>query len=674
MIMKKIIPIFLYCLCFFGFAQKNITEKQITEISTKLKNATGKERVKWLDSLTTVVWRNPKYNFDSLAVETINFSIKQDTADVAAYHIVNRMNYYGGSKGDLETANKIFLNFEKNYIAKVKKLRRLSNFYKAGGSLYYTMSDFEKALNYYDKALLYATKTTDSQAIGEIYMGKGLTYYDLGKLLEASQNLQKSIPYFKATKSVNAIINVKNVMTSLYSENGFYNEAAKERNEAIALAKKAKHHLFLSQLYFNYATELQKRGKLNDAINYFQQALNEVEQSRYKKYYKPIYLAAMVSANAELNNPEEAQKYWNLIEKEERKNAPGETTAFYKEARMKLAFAKKNYKQALQLGQDYLTYKKDQKQLSGIQNAEKFLAKVYTALGNYKQANFHNLNYKKISDSITGLQKANVLSYYQTLYELEKKDSKITAQQSKISLLDAQNKIKNQRILFISLGLILTFITIFIIRSLIFSIKKAKLQKQFSRALLQEQEKERKRFSKELHDGIGQNLLLIKNSLTLNPKKTTSLIDKTIEEIRAITRNLHPIQLEKFGLTKAIENLIDDLNELTPIIFSSEIDNVDNFFPKEKEIYLYRIVQECFNNIIKHSGATAAKIEIKKEPDKVIITIQDNGSGFNFKESDKKQKNFGLKSLQERVAFLKGNIKFDTKKNKGTIITIISFK
>lgn len=204
--------------------------------------------------------------------------------------------------------------------------------------------------------------------------------------------------------------------------------------------------------------------------------------------------------------------------------------------------------------------------------------------------------------------------------------------------------------------------------------KKAKLQKLFSRELLQEQEKERKRFSKELHDGIGQNLLLIKNSLTLNPKKTTQLLDKTIEEIRAITRNLHPIQLEKFGLTKAIENLIEDLNELTPVVFSSEIENIDNFFPKEKEIYLYRIVQECFNNIIKHAGATAAKIKIKKEADRVIITIQDNGSGFNFDENNKKQKSFGLKSLQERVEFLKGNIKFDSKKNKGTIITIISYK
>ena len=665
--MKRYLPIFITCLCLSGFAQNKLSKEQIAEITVKLKNTTGKDRVKWLDSLTTVVWRNPKYNFDSLAIETINFSLKQDTADVAAYHVVNRMNYYGASKGDLETANKIFLDFEKKYISQVTKPRRLSNFYKAGGSLYYTMSEFEKAIHYYDKALSYATKTTDSQAIGEIYMGKGLTYYDLGNLIESSQNLQKSIPFFKATNSVNAIINVKNVMTSLYSENGFFQEAARERNEAIALAKKAKHYLFLSQLYFNYAAELQKRGKPEEGINYLKQALDEVEQSRYKKYYKPIYLAAMVAAYSDYKNLTEAQNYWNLLEKEERKNAPGETTAFYKEAQMKLAFAKKDYKQALKYGHAYLNYKKELKQFSGLENAEKFLAKVYTALGNYKQANYHNLKYQKINDSITGLQKTNALSYYQTLYELEKKESKITEQQSKISLLNAQNKIKNQRIIFISLGLIVTFIVIFIIRTLLFSMKKAKLQKQFSRELLQEQEKERKRFSKELHDGIGQNLLLIKNSLT-------QLLDKTIEEIRAITRNLHPIQLEKFGLTKAIENLIEDLNELTPVVFSSEIENIDNFFPKEKEIYLYRIVQECFNNIIKHAGATAAKIEIKKEADRVIITIQDNGSGFNFDENNKKQKSFGLKSLQERVEFLKGNIKFDSKKNKGTIITIISYK
>lgn len=208
-----------------------------------------------------------------------------------------------------------------------------------------------------------------------------------------------------------------------------------------------------------------------------------------------------------------------------------------------------------------------------------------------------------------------------------------------------------------------------------FTQRKKKIeQKKYTMALLEAQEKDRKRVSKELHDGVGQKLLLIKNSLTLNPTKTSGLVDSTIEDIRSISRNLHPMQLEKFGLTKAIENMVEDLNELTSIFFSDEIDNIDDFFPKEKEIYLYRIIQECINNIIKHSDATAARIIAKKEGNKVIVTIQDNGKGFNLDESLKKQKSFGLKSLQERVDFLKGKIIFNTEENKGTIVTITSYK
>jgi len=260
------------------------------------------------------------------------------------------------------------------------------------------------------------------------------------------------------------------------------------------------------------------------------------------------------------------------------------------------------------------------------------------------------------------------------LYETEKRDATIKEQQSSIKLLNARNKLKTQWMIFGSLGLLSLFVLILSLRSRNFAKKEQLAQKMFSQRLLQEQEKERKRVSKELHDGVGQNLLLIKNSLKINPEKTPQLIDKTIDEIRSISRNLHPVQLEKFGLTKAIKNIVEDINELTDIFVSEEIENIDDFFPKGKEIYVYRVIQECFNNIIKHSGATAAKITVKKENDNATIVIQDNGKGFSFEDNKKKTKSFGLKSLQERMDFIKGKIVFDAKKDKGTTITINAYK
>jgi len=204
--------------------------------------------------------------------------------------------------------------------------------------------------------------------------------------------------------------------------------------------------------------------------------------------------------------------------------------------------------------------------------------------------------------------------------------------------------------------------------------KKKIEQKRLTAALLSSQERERKRVSKELHDGVGQKLLLIKNSLKLDSKKTPKLIDSTIEDIRTISRNLHPFQLEKFGLTKAIINLVEEVNEFSEIFFSEEIATIDAYFSEEREIYLYRIIQECISNIVKHSKATAAKITIKNEPKKVVITIQDNGIGFNFEKDKNNLKSLGLKSLVERVDFLKGKISFDSPPNKGVRVTVISYK
>ncbi len=175
--MKNPSFIFLFVFSMSLLAQDKPTHEQIKDLTLKIENSQGKERVIWLDSLTSIVWRKPGYNFDSLAIKTINYALQQDTADIAAYHIVNRMNYFTGKKGDLKTSEKIFLDFEKHHISKVKKHRRLSNFYKAGALQYYNMDNYNKAASYYDKALLSAVKTTDSQAIGEIYMGKGMVYY-----------------------------------------------------------------------------------------------------------------------------------------------------------------------------------------------------------------------------------------------------------------------------------------------------------------------------------------------------------------------------------------------------------------------------------------------------------------------------------------------------------------
>lgn len=197
--------------------------------------------------------------------------------------------------------------------------------------------------------------------------------------------------------------------------------------------------------------------------------------------------------------------------------------------------------------------------------------------------------------------------------------------------------------------------------------QKMRKQEELTQQLINAQEQERRRISGELHDGVGQSLVSIRNMLVKNnghlPREA---IDSTIEEVRSISRNLHPFQLERLGLTKAIRAIVDQTEKVTDIFFSHEIETIDGLFPPEMEINLYRIVQECLNNIARHSGAEAAKVSVQKHPDQLVMTVQDNGKGFDASRLQGTTVSLGLTTLQERIKFLKGYLSFESAPNKGS--------
>jgi signal transduction histidine kinase len=183
------------------------------------------------------------------------------------------------------------------------------------------------------------------------------------------------------------------------------------------------------------------------------------------------------------------------------------------------------------------------------------------------------------------------------------------------------------------------------------------------------QENERMRISNDLHDGIGQQLLLIKNKLVRsNDNNVKLMVENAIDEIRTISRDLHPFQLQELGITKAIEYALVNIDENTNLFISSEIDNIDNIFSPEHEVNIYRIVQESLTNVIKHAEAEAIKVSIMKLNKLIIITIKDNGVGFDFQEKFKNLKSLGLKTLLERTKFLDGQMKVQSSINHSTLL------
>ena len=217
-------------------------------------------------------------------------------------------------------------------------------------------------------------------------------------------------------------------------------------------------------------------------------------------------------------------------------------------------------------------------------------------------------------------------------------------------------------------GLLIITISYYFIRQ---ANKAKRLEQHYSRTLLKVQEEERMRISRDLHDSVGQQLILLKNQA--NASKNEEIIKNvsaTLDEVRSITRNLHPVVLSRLGLTAALEELIRKLDENTKVFFSTELENIDGIFKEDEELNLYRIIQEALNNIVKHANAASARLSIENAKGKILINIQDNGRGFIVEQEQQSGTSLGLKTLQERIAMLNGKVNIVSGET-GTIISLI---
>ena len=198
------------------------------------------------------------------------------------------------------------------------------------------------------------------------------------------------------------------------------------------------------------------------------------------------------------------------------------------------------------------------------------------------------------------------------------------------------------------------------------------------------QDEEQQRVAAELHDGLGQNLAIIRNRAVIGLRDQTSqeqareqleeiaaTATASIVEVREIAHNLRPYELDRLGLVAAIESMIERVSDSTAIKLSANLDRIEGLLSPEAETSVYRIVQEGLNNVIKHSKATTARIEISKTGNQLAIAVQDNGKGIpSSVENDNRARGFGLAGIAERVRVLGGSLAVNSRPSHGTAINI----
>lgn len=216
-------------------------------------------------------------------------------------------------------------------------------------------------------------------------------------------------------------------------------------------------------------------------------------------------------------------------------------------------------------------------------------------------------------------------------------------------------------------------------------LQKKQLEIDYERNLLKNtilsQEEERSRIARELHDAISSKL----NVVLLNTGQAKELVKdneqamqilntvteqckETLTDSRQIAHDLIPPVLEKFGLFAAINEFCTNINASGKlrVNFSHAIE--DNEIASDKQLHIFRIVQELLNNTLKHSDGSKADIRFEKGKNRYVCIYEDNGTGFDHEKALEKP-GLGLKNLQTRVSFLGSEVVFAKSDNKGTQIS-----
>ena len=318
-----------------------------------------------------------------------------------------------------------------------------------------------------------------------------------------------------------------------------------------------------------------------------------------------------------------------------------------------------------------------------IVSAADNLANIFFDLKNLDSAYYWQKIKFDENEKYLNAENGKQINELQAKYETEKKEQTISLQEIRLS---------KQRLLLIG-GTIL-FSLLLLSVYLFYRRYKLKKEKELQEKLIHQreeatiniltaEEKERKRIAADLHDGVGQlmtaawlNLqVLEKQAANANEEqqqllnKTTLLVGESCKEVRQVSHNMMPNALLKKGLINAVKEFTQQI-DTSVLSINLQSEGLDMELDSITETILYRVIQECLNNTIKHAAASELDISIYHAAGVIDVLIEDNGSGFDTTTIDNNENGLGLQNIRSRILFLKGTVDWDSSPGNGTVVAI----
>jgi len=407
------------------------------------------------------------------------------------------------------------------------------------------------------------------------------------------------------------------------------------------------------------------------AVELMREAGDHAQLSRTYSTLAQLYLSTSDDTTKMVQMMENAEKYADL-------SGSSLMAGFAATKRFNYYFGvTKDYRKALEYVSRAEAYYLETGNREAILNAYSGKAQCLIMLRDTAALGYYN-KWLAFKDSILNAEKMASTIRYETLYETQKKETALLQQRQLLQEEQRTGRFYKAASAIVAL-LMLSLFLMFRQRQrhrteLLLKEQNEKAVKEIFHA----EQKERIRIARDLHDSIGQKLSVMRMLLSGNRgstdlQKVSDFMDETAAEVRSISHNLIP-EILNFGLMKAIEALADRINSTENVKVRFEVDEAmkDVKLSEQKELSVYRTVQEILSNIVRHSQAEKVDISVRADPQSVQIIIEDNGIGFDTEAIDASQ-GLGWKNIFARVKLMDGQLKVHSQKNSGSrFILIIS--
>lgn len=635
--------------------------------------------------------QNDPYKDSLLRVASLN---KEDTN---TYKAINFLYRYYFNEGDFRNS----LQYCRKALALSDKLglpEKQARTTYAMGLNYTNLNIYDSAKHYLDKSLQLPGALKDTHLLVQYNNTYSILYNYQSDHSTAISFLMKAVELLEAVKSpdIKAILpqTYMNLCNNLLAEN--------QLEKGIEYGKKALHftgypdeerhrilvHLDLMDTYIKLNQAADAGHHLDTAIQ-INKKLNNVVMANLVNNNKGIYYEYINDLPAALAAYKAAYQLADSLDQNLVKGNPANNIA-------RIQYKLGNYKEAEQYAHIATNTGNATRQMSVLSDAYSLLTSIAKQKGDYKKALEYAILNKKYADSATNSATQKVTLSLESKYQHQKKEKEIAELKAGSAEKELQIVKRNRLLTIGSLSAAVLLLGIGLLyrnskQKQTIAEKEQHLQQEQIKflerqqqvvslqSMLNGQETERTRIAKDLHDGLGGLFSTVKMNFSVLQheypdfrestlfQKSNELINTAAGELRRIAHNMMPEVLMKLGLVQAVQDMCADISSGKLLRVTLQAYGMDKRLNASSEIMLYRIMQELLNNIIKHAQATEAIIQFNKNGNRLTVTVEDNGKGFNTEEIDS-ARHSGIESVKNRVHYLNGTIQIDSQKGVGTAV------